>query len=92
MLGDTHNHMSRLQWCKILHVCGTLCFTFFTWNVFKGGHAKISAWFQSRIGSYRLTWPESVIHVKQESRFLDLQYSFVILIFSFQTTEMHYLL
>lgn len=33
MLGDTHNHMSRLQRCKILHVYGTLYFSVFMWNL-----------------------------------------------------------
>lgn len=74
-LGDTHNHMSRLQQCKILHVYWTLCSSVFTWN-FKGRQTKISVWFPWRVGSYRL---ESGICVKQESKFLEVQYSLLIL-------------
>lgn len=90
MLGDTHNHMSRLQWCKILHVYGTLYFSVFTWNFFKGVRTKISVRFRSGVGFYRLLWLESVIYMKQESSFLDRQYSLLILMFSFHTTEIHY--
>lgn len=57
---------------------------------FKGVRTKISVRFWSGVGFYRLLWLDSVIYMKQESSFLDRQYSLLILKFSFHTTEIHY--
>lgn len=56
-------------------------------HVEHAGHTRISVWFWSRVCYYRLTGPNSVKHVKSESRFF--QYPLLILTFHFHTTKMN---